>query len=106
MATHTVQCPPQEMCNEANGFLQEIVPIVNDGNRSPASTLNMDQTPINHVMNPKDTIDRRGMHTINLRTAGRDSDRHCHDHGIWSSATLACCVQGSVNTFRHCEYCY
>ncbi len=32
MAMHTAQCSPQEMCNEAHGFLQEIVPIVNDGN--------------------------------------------------------------------------
>jgi hypothetical protein len=61
------------MCNEANGFLQEIVPIVNDGNRLPAFTLNMDQIPVNHAMNPKDTINRRGMRTINLRRAGRDS---------------------------------
>jgi hypothetical protein len=70
MATHTMQCPPQEMCNKANSFLQEIVPIVNDGNQLPAYTINMDQTPINHAMNPKDTIDRRGMRMINLRTAG------------------------------------
>jgi hypothetical protein len=73
MAMHTAQRPPQEMCNEANGFLQEIVPIVNNGNQSPAFTLNMDQTPINHAMNPKDTINRRGTRTINLRTAGGDS---------------------------------
>jgi hypothetical protein len=75
MAMHTAQCPPQEMCNKAHGFLQEIAPIVNDGNRSPAFTLNMDQTPINHAMNPKDTINRRGVHTINFawqaRTAGK-----------------------------------
>jgi hypothetical protein len=32
MATHTVQRPPQEMCNKANVFLQKIVPIINDGN--------------------------------------------------------------------------
>jgi hypothetical protein len=63
------------MCNEANGFLQEIVPIVNDGNRSPTYTINMDQTPVNHAMNPKDTINRRGMCTINLRTAGGDTRR-------------------------------
>ncbi len=33
----------------------------------------MDQTPVNHAMNPKDTIDRRGARTINLGTAGGDS---------------------------------
>ncbi len=30
MATHTAQRHPQEMCNEAQGFLQEIVPIINN----------------------------------------------------------------------------
>jgi hypothetical protein len=73
MAMHTAQRPPQEMCNKAHGFLQEIVPIDNNGNRLPAFSLNMDQTPVNHAMNPKDTIDRRGVPTINLRTAGGDS---------------------------------
>jgi hypothetical protein len=33
----------------------------------------MDQTPLNHAMSPKDTIDRRGTHTINLCMAGGDS---------------------------------
>jgi hypothetical protein len=61
------------MSNEANGVLQEIVPIVNDGIRSPAYTINMDQTPVNHAMNPKDTIDRGGTCTINLRTVGGGS---------------------------------
>ncbi len=73
MAMHTAQRPLQEMCNKANGFLQEIVPILNNGNRSPAYIINMDQTPINHAMNPKDTTNRRGARTINLCTAGGDS---------------------------------
>ena len=33
----------------------------------------MDQTPVNHAMNPKGTINRRGACTFNLRTAGGDS---------------------------------
>jgi hypothetical protein len=33
----------------------------------------MDQTLVNHAMNPKGTINRRGACTINLRTVGRDS---------------------------------
>jgi hypothetical protein len=73
MAMHTVQHPPQEMCNEAQGFLQQIVPMVNNGNRLPTFTINMDQTPVLHAINPKDTINRRGMKTINLQTAGGDS---------------------------------
>ncbi len=73
MATHTVQHSPPEMCNKAHSFLQEIIPIINDGNPLPAFTINMDQTPILHAMNPKATIDRRGMKTINLHMAGGDS---------------------------------
>ncbi len=73
MAMHTTHCPPQEMCNKAHSFLQEILPIINDGNQSPAFTINMDQTPVLHAMNTKDTIDRRGVKMINLRTAGGDS---------------------------------
>jgi hypothetical protein len=75
MATHTAQRTPREMCNEARGYLDVIVTIVNDGNRLPAFTIDMDQTPVLHAMNLKDTIDRRGRRTINLRTAGGDSRR-------------------------------
>jgi hypothetical protein len=35
----------------------------------------MDQTPVLHAMNPKDTINRRGTCTINLRKAGGNSRR-------------------------------
>jgi hypothetical protein len=63
------------MCNEVHGFLQEIVPIVNNGNQPPAFTINMDQTPILHAMNTKDTIGRRGTKTINLHMAGSYSRR-------------------------------
>jgi hypothetical protein len=73
MATHTAQRLPQEICNEAHGFLQEIVPIITDGNQPLAFTLNMVQNQVNHAMNPNDTINRRGMRTINLRTVGGDS---------------------------------
>jgi hypothetical protein len=61
VATHTAHRPPQEMCNEAHGFLQEIIPIIINANQSPAFTLNMDQTPVNHAMNPKGTINS-GVH--------------------------------------------
>jgi hypothetical protein len=73
MATHAAQRPPQETCNEARGYLDGIIPIVNNGNQSPAFTLNMDQTPVNHAMNPKDTINRMGTRMIYLRTAWGDS---------------------------------
>jgi hypothetical protein len=33
----------------------------------------MDQTPVLHAMNPKDTIDRRGTRTINLHMVGGNS---------------------------------
>ena len=44
MATHAAQPPPEEVYAEAKGHLEVMVPIVNDTNRSPAFTLNMDQT--------------------------------------------------------------
>ncbi len=70
---HTVQRPPQEMCNKARGYLDGIVLIANNGNQLLAFTINMDQTPVLHTMNPKDTVDRRGVRAINLRMAGGDS---------------------------------
>jgi hypothetical protein len=60
------------MCNKAHGLLQEIISIVNDENRSYAFTITMDQTPILHAIITKDTIDRRGVKPINMRTAGGD----------------------------------
>jgi hypothetical protein len=63
------------MCDKALRYLQEIIPIVNNENQLPAFTINMDQTPILHAMNPKDTINRRGTKTINLCMAGGNSGR-------------------------------
>jgi hypothetical protein len=41
-ATHAAQRPPEQVCEEATGHLEVMVPIVNDVNRSPAFTINMD----------------------------------------------------------------
>jgi hypothetical protein len=46
MSTHAAQRPPEEVMQEARGYLEVIVPIVNDLNRSPEFTANMDQTPM------------------------------------------------------------
>ncbi len=46
MSTPAAQCPPEEVMQEARGYLEVIVPIVNDLNRSPEFTANMDQTPM------------------------------------------------------------
>jgi hypothetical protein len=70
---HRAAPPPQEMCDKAHRYLHEIISIVNDWNRSPTLTINMDQTSVHHAMNAKDTINRRGTKTINLRMAGIDS---------------------------------
>ena len=75
MATHAAQRPPEEVYAEAKGHLEVMVPIVNDINRSPAFTLNMDQTPMWYAMTPKTTIDHRGARTVNVRTATGDSKR-------------------------------
>jgi hypothetical protein len=73
MATHNLEGPPQETCDKALGYLDGIIPIINNGNQLPAFTINMDQTPVLHAMNPKDTINMRGMHTINLRKESSES---------------------------------
>jgi hypothetical protein len=75
MATHVAQRPPEQVYEEAQGHLEVSVPIVNDINRSPAFTLNMDQTPMWYAMTPKTTIEPRGSRTVNVRTATGDSKR-------------------------------
>ncbi len=72
MATHTAQRPPREVSDEAKGHLDVMVSIVNDANRDPAFTLNMDQTPMWYTMTLKGTIERQGAHTVNIRTATGD----------------------------------
>ena len=61
------------MYEEAKGHLEVMVPIINNINRSPAFTLNMDQMPIWYAMTPKTTIEPRGSRTVNVRTATADS---------------------------------
>ena len=75
MSTHTAQRPPEEVSQEALGYLEVIVPIVNDSNRSPEFTANMDQTPMWHAMTHKGTIDTIGKRTINVCTSVGDSKR-------------------------------
>ena len=73
MSTHVAQRSPEEVMQEALGYLEVIVPIVNDSNRSPEFTANIDQTPMWHAMTQKGTIDTIGKHTINVRTSVGDS---------------------------------
>ncbi len=75
MSTHAAQRPPEEVVQEALGYLEVIVPIVNDVNRSPEFTANMDQTPMWHAMSQKGTIDTIGKRTINVRTSVGDLKR-------------------------------
>jgi hypothetical protein len=75
MATHAAQRPPEEVYEEAKGHFEVMVPILDDINRSPAFTLNMDQTPMWYAMTPKTTIKRRGSHMVNIGTALGDSKR-------------------------------
>jgi len=75
MSTHAAQRPPEEVSQEALGYLEVIVPIVNDSNRSPEFTVNMDQTPMWHAMSQKGSIDTIGKRTINVRTSVGDSKR-------------------------------
>ena len=69
MAKHTAQRPPGEVSDKAKGHLNVMVPIVNDVNRDPGFTLNMDQTPMWYAMTAKGTIEHRGAPTVNIHTA-------------------------------------
>jgi len=75
IATHVGQRNPVEVEAEAKGFLEVIVPRVNDANRHPDFVINMDQTPVWHAMDAKGTIHEMGARTINMRTATADSRR-------------------------------
>ena len=69
MSTNAAQRPPEEVMQEALGYLEVMIPILNDENRSPEFTLNMDQTPMWYAMTPKGSIDTVGTRTINVRTS-------------------------------------
>ena len=73
MSTHAAQRPPKEVMQEALGYLEVMIPILNDENRSPEFTLNMDQTPMWHAMTQKGLIDTIGRRTINVRTGSGDT---------------------------------
>ena len=75
MTTHTAQRPPEEVMEEALGYLQVMIPFVIDGNRLPEFTLNMDLTPMWHAMTQKGSIDTVGKRTINVRTGSGDTKR-------------------------------
>ena len=75
MSTHAAQRPPEEVAQEALGYLEVIRPIISDSNRSLEFTANMDQTPMWHAMTAKGTIDTVGKRTINVRTSIGDSKR-------------------------------
>ena len=75
MLTHAAQRPPEEVMEEARGYLEVMIPILNDENRSPKFTLNMDQTPMWYTMTPKESIDTVGTRTINVRTSTGNSKR-------------------------------
>ena len=65
MSMHTAQRPLEEVSQEALGYLEVIVPVVNNLNRLPEFTATMDQTPMWHAMTQKGTIDTIGKRTIN-----------------------------------------
>jgi len=75
MSMHAAQRPPNEVMQEALGYLEVMIPILNDENRSPEFTLNMDQTPMWYAMTPKGSINTVGTRTINVRTSTGDSKR-------------------------------
>ena len=73
MSTHAAHRPPKAVMQEALGYLQVMIPILNDVNRLQDVTLNMDQTPMWHTMTQKGSIDTVSKRTINGHTSAGDS---------------------------------
>ena len=75
MATHKAQRHPSEVEADALQFLDVMRPILLEQNRDLDYVINMDQTPVYHVMDFKTTIDKVCVRTVNLRTSAADSKR-------------------------------
>ena len=73
MATHEAQHHLSKVEGKALQFLDVIWPILLEQNGDLDYVINMDQTPVYHVMDFRTTIDRVGVCTINLRTSASDS---------------------------------
>ena len=69
MLTHAAQRPPEEVMQEALGYLLVTVSIMNDLNCS------LEFTPMGHAMTQKGTIVTIGKYTINVRTLVGNSKR-------------------------------
>ena len=66
---------PSEVEGEVLQFLDYIHPILQDASRDPNYIMNMDQTPVFHMMDFKLTINHANMCTVNLHTSTSDSKR-------------------------------
>jgi len=75
VATHTAQRPPDEVHEDAKLHLVLAVTKSVGPTRDPRFVLNMDQTNSKFGNSPGQTIDQRGLRTINMHTGTNDSKR-------------------------------
>ena len=75
VASHMAQRPQDEVHEDAKLHLVLAVPKCVGPTRDPRFVLNMDQTNSKFGNSPGQTIDQRGLRTINMRTGTDDSKR-------------------------------
>lgn len=73
--THESQRLPQEVMDEAKGFVNRIRPSANMPNRDKRFIINMDQTPVFFSMVPNNTLQQRGSRTVNVRASSGSTIR-------------------------------
>ncbi len=67
MGTHVAQRDPEEVRGEATDYMKSVRPIVAGKNCDRRFILNMDQTPVNFLMNPKKSLEIFGGKTVDIR---------------------------------------
>ena len=68
MAIHAAQCHPAIVQVKAFAYLDVIMSLLLDDTQDLDYILNMDHTPVYHVLNYKSTIDQKGVQTINYQS--------------------------------------
>jgi hypothetical protein len=73
--THESQRLPQEVMDEAKGFVSRIIPSANMPNRDKRFIINMDQTPVFFSMVPRTTLQKQGSRSVNVRASSGSTIR-------------------------------
>ena len=75
MGMHELQCKPEEVEGEAKDYMCLIHPFLIGNQCDPRFILNMDQMPVNFLMNAKRTLEIIGKKTIHILTSTNDTKR-------------------------------